>query len=129
MKQIQSDPNQTCQSVTVIAHNFYFVVFDEGFRTPNQYWYSFQIDLKNNIFAINLKITWIDNCDMSIGVIRLRADKRCKRSRACCSTAITNASWTALPNSPAVKRERKETTEVRRASERKKKQYLETKGI
>lgn len=47
--------------------------------------------------------TLIDSCDISTGVIRLSADKRCKRSRACCSTAITNASWTALPSSPAAK--------------------------
>lgn len=47
-------------------------------------------------------ITLIDSCDISTGVIRLRADNRCKRSLACCSTAITNASWTALPSSPAI---------------------------
>lgn len=39
---------------------------------------------------------------MSTGVIRLSADKRCKRSRACCSTAMTNASWTVLQSSSAV---------------------------
>lgn len=38
---------------------------------------------------------------MSTGVIRLSADKRCKRSRACCSTAMTNASCTVLHSSPA----------------------------
>lgn len=44
---------------------------------------------------------------MSTGVIRLRADKRCKRSRACCSTAMTNASWTVLQSSSAVELDEK----------------------
>lgn len=46
-------------------------------------------------------LTLIESCDISTGVIRLRADSRCNRSLACCSTAITNASCTALPSSPA----------------------------
>lgn len=46
----------------------------------------------------------MESCDMSTGVMRLSADSRCKRSRACCSTAITKASWTALPSSPAAKK-------------------------
>lgn len=50
-----------------------------------------------------LKLTLIESWDISTGVTRLRADKRCKRSLACCSTAITKASWTALPSSPAAK--------------------------
>lgn len=58
-------------------------------------------------YCLLLFITLIDSCDISTGVIRLRADNRCKRSRACCSTAITNASWTALPSSPAGKEKRK----------------------
>lgn len=56
-----------------------------------------------------IRLTLIESCDMSTGVIRLRADKRCKRSRACCSTAITNASCTALPSSPAAKDRDKKT--------------------
>lgn len=54
------------------------------------------------VFPVLFVLTLIDSCDISTGVIRLSADKRCKRSRACCSTAITNASCTALPSSPAV---------------------------
>lgn len=43
----------------------------------------------------------MDNWDMSTGVILLSADNLCNRSLACCSTAITKASCTAFPNSPA----------------------------
>lgn len=49
-----------------------------------------------------LRLTLIESCDISTGVILLSADKRCRRSRACCSTAMTNASCTALPSSPAL---------------------------
>mgnify|MGYP003546605475 CR=1 FL=1 len=45
--------------------------------------------------------TFIDNWLISTGVIRLSADNRCNLSLACCSTAMRNASWTVLHNSPA----------------------------
>lgn len=55
-----------------------------------------------NFVVVVVFFTFIESCVMSTGVIRLRADKRCKRSRACCSTAMTNASWTVLQSSSAV---------------------------
>lgn len=75
-------------SLAVVDCIFNFWLFDV---------YSFTLIEKIKSFLLTL----IDSCDISTGVTRLSADKRCKRSRACCSTAITNASWTALPSSPA----------------------------
>lgn len=66
-----------------------------------------QDETKLLIYKLNDKffqLTFIESCDISTGVTRLSADNLCKRSRACCSTAITNASWTAFVSSPAVKK-------------------------
>lgn len=66
------------------------------------------------IFTPKLIRTFIESCVISTGVIRLRADKRCKRSRACCSTAMTNASWTVLQSSPAGANEMRRGKSTRR---------------
>lgn len=42
------------------------------------------------------ELTSTDSLDMSTGVIRLSADSRCSRCRACSSTAMRNASWMML---------------------------------
>lgn len=47
-------------------------------------------------------LTCIDNCDMSTGLTRCRSSKRCSRTFACSSTAITNASCTELASSEAI---------------------------
>lgn len=41
-------------------------------------------------------LTSTDSLDMSTGVMRLSADSRCRRCRACSSTAMRNASWMML---------------------------------